>query len=279
MHAKEEVRIRRVEPSREVVCVLGASGYITSWLVNLLLQHEYSINATVRDPHQYDLKKIELIEEGSFDLVVEGCIGVFHTASLCYFDVKDPQAEMVEPVVKGTLNILGSYAKVPSIKGVLITFSIAAVILIGKPLADDVVVDETWFSDPIVCEKLKILAKKVDWKFVEENGINMVTINPCMVLGPLLRSTLNASVEPIVNLVGGETFLNATSRWVNVRDVTNAYILVFETLLACGRYYVAEKSILLKFYPHLILPQRVKSLGINFTLLEVSLTEKNLLSV
>ncbi|XP_040945786.1 phenylacetaldehyde reductase [Gossypium hirsutum] len=263
MHAKEEVRIRRVEPSREVVCVLGASGYITSWLVNLLLQHEYSINATVRDPHQcffffaftiplssYDLKKIELIEEGSFDLVVEGCIGVFHTASLCYFDVKDPQAEMVEPVVKGTLNVLGSYAKVPSIKGVLITFSIAAVILIGKPLADDVVVDETWFSDPIVCEKLKVwymlsktLAKKVDWKFVEENGINMVTINPCMVLGPLLRSTLNASVEPIVNLVGGETFLNATSRWVNVRYVTNAYILVFETLLACGRYYVAEKSV------------------------------------
>ncbi|TYG75801.1 hypothetical protein ES288_D03G061600v1 [Gossypium darwinii] len=276
MHAKEEVRIRRVEPSREVVCVLGASGYITSWLVNLLLQHEYSINATV-----HDLKKIELIEEGSFDLVVEGCIGVFHTASLCYFDVKDPQAEMVEPVVKGTLNILGSYAKVPSIKGVLITFSIAAVILIGKPLADDVVVDETWFSDPIVCEKLKILAKKVDWKFVEENGINMVTINPCMVLGPLLRSTLNASVEPIVNLVGGETFLNATSRWVNVRDVTNAYILVFETLLACGRYYVAEKSKeSLPVFPAFQMSQeRVKSLGINFTLLEVSLTEKNLLSV
>ncbi|MBA0677985.1 hypothetical protein Goari_019354, partial [Gossypium aridum] len=168
-------------------------------LVNLLLQHEYSINATVRDPH--DLKKIELIEEGSFDLVVEGCIGVFHTASLCYFDVKDPQAEMVEPVVKGTLNVLGSYAKVPSIKGVLITFSITAVILIGKPLADDVVVDETWFSDPVVCEKLKTLAKKVDWKFVEENGINMVTINPCMVLEPILWSTLNASVEPIVNLV------------------------------------------------------------------------------
>ncbi|MBA0551988.1 hypothetical protein Golob_022833, partial [Gossypium lobatum] len=89
MHANEEARTRRVEPSREVGCVLGASGYITSWLVNLLLQHEYSINATVRDPH--NLKKTKLIEEGSFDLVVEGCIGVFHTASLCYFDVKDPQ--------------------------------------------------------------------------------------------------------------------------------------------------------------------------------------------
>ncbi|MBA0851073.1 hypothetical protein Goshw_012684 [Gossypium schwendimanii] len=154
MRANEEARTRRVEPSREVVCVLGASGYITSWLINLLLQHEYSINAIVRDPH--DLKKTELIKEGSFDLVVESCIGVFHTASLCYFDVKDPQAEMVEPIVKGTLNVLGSYAKVPSIKGVLINFSIAALILIGKPLADDVVVDETWFSDPVVCEKLKV---------------------------------------------------------------------------------------------------------------------------
>ena len=34
----------------KLVCVTGASGYIASWLVKLLLQRGYTVNATVRDP-------------------------------------------------------------------------------------------------------------------------------------------------------------------------------------------------------------------------------------
>ncbi|MBA0677986.1 hypothetical protein Goari_019355, partial [Gossypium aridum] len=219
--------------AEKVVCVTGASGYIASWLVNLLLRHGYTVNATVRDPYdrkktehllaldganeRLHLFKAELLEEGSFDSEVEGCIGVFHTVSPCYFVPKDPQAELVEPAVKGTLNVLGSCAK-----------------------ADDVVVDETWFSDPVVCEKLKVLrflvisinctfekdwymlsktlAEKAAWKFSEEKVMDMVTINPDTVLGPLLQPTLNTSVEPIAKLVGAETFRNATCRLADVRD-------------------------------------------------------------
>ena len=66
------------------------------------------------------------------------------------------QAELIDPAVKGTLNVLRSCAKVPSIKRVIITSSIAAVMFTGQPLAPDVVVDETWFSDPVVCEKSKV---------------------------------------------------------------------------------------------------------------------------
>lgn len=38
------------ETGKTVVCVTGASGYIASWLVKLLLQRGYSVKATVRDP-------------------------------------------------------------------------------------------------------------------------------------------------------------------------------------------------------------------------------------
>jgi uncharacterized protein YbjT (DUF2867 family) len=38
----------------KVVCVTGASGYIASWLVKLLLQRGYTVKATVRDPSQYN---------------------------------------------------------------------------------------------------------------------------------------------------------------------------------------------------------------------------------
>lgn len=66
------------------------------------------------------------------------------------------QSQLIDPAVKGTLNILRSCVKVPSIKRVIITSSIASVMVNGKTLSPDVVIDETWFSDPISCEKLKV---------------------------------------------------------------------------------------------------------------------------
>ncbi|XWS65046.1 hypothetical protein CRYUN_Cryun05aG0057200 [Craigia yunnanensis] len=255
--------------AEKVVCVTGASGFLASCLVTLALVCTY-------------LFKAELLDEGSFDSVVEGCIGVFHTASPCYVDVKDPQAEMIDPAVKGTPNVLRSCAKVPSIKRVIITSSLAAVVFTVKPLADDVVVDETWFSDPVICEESKLwymlyktLAEKAAWKFSGENAIEMVTINPGMVLGPLLQPTLNASVQPILNLIGAETFPN---RWVDVRDVANAHILAFENPSACGRYCVAGKSaysyavlkILRELYPALNLPEKCADETQSMTTFQVS---------
>ncbi|MBA0677989.1 hypothetical protein Goari_019358, partial [Gossypium aridum] len=154
------------------------------------------------------LFKAQLLDEGAFDSVVDGCVGVFHTASPFYHNIKDPQAEMLDPAVKGTLNVLRSCAKVPSIKRVVITSSIAATVFNGRPLGPDVVVDETWFSDPAFCEKSKLwymlsktLAEEAAWKFAKENGIDMVTINPGLVIGPLLQPTVNTSVEPILKLI------------------------------------------------------------------------------
>jgi nucleoside-diphosphate-sugar epimerase len=60
--------------------------------------------------------------------------------------------------VKGTINVLRSCAKVPSVKRVILTSSMVAVTYNGKPLTFDVVVDETWFSDALFCEKLKVCA-------------------------------------------------------------------------------------------------------------------------
>lgn len=130
-----------------MVCVTGASGFIASWVVKLLLQRGYTVRATVRDPsklkslfleffwsllykaccgmklvldwslenglifwsaddpkkmrhlmeldgakQRLQLFKAELLEAGSFDPVVHGCRGVFHTASpVILSDTADPQ--------------------------------------------------------------------------------------------------------------------------------------------------------------------------------------------
>ncbi|PPR85724.1 hypothetical protein GOBAR_AA34965 [Gossypium barbadense] len=313
----------------KTVCVTGASGYIASWLVKQLLLRGYTVKASVRDPNdprktqhllglegaesRLMLFKADLLEQGSFDSVVEGCVGVFHTASPVYHHVLDPQAELLDPAVKGTLNVLSSCAKTPSVKRVVLTSSIAAVAYNGKPRTPDVVVDENWFSDPDYCKDLKLwyvvsktMAEDSAWKFSKEKGIDLVALNPAMVIGPLLQPTLNTSAAAILKLIkgilghyfflhldivihviygGAETFPNATLGWA------------FEIPSASGRYCLVERvvhhseivNILHHLYPSLQLPQcagdkpyvptyqvskeKAKSLGIEFIPLDVSLKE------
>ncbi|GLT52048.1 hypothetical protein SLA2020_254100 [Shorea laevis] len=304
----------------KVVCVTGASGFIASWLVKLLLERGYTVKATVRDPNdpkktehllaleggkeRLHLFKAELLDEGSFDSVVDGCEAVFHTASPVFLSVADPKADLIDPALKGTLNVLKSCAKVPSIKRVVMTSSMAAVTYNGKSLTPDVVVDETWFSDAAFCENSKlwyvlskILAEEAAWKFAKENGIDLVTINPGFVIGPILQPTLNGSIEVMLKLITAGETLQPPAKFVDVRDVAYAHIQAFEILSAGGRYcmvntvvHVLEAfKILHELYPSLhlnekfegkpiektyqISKEKAKNLIGNFIPLEVSLKD------
>ncbi|XP_060671533.1 phenylacetaldehyde reductase isoform X2 [Ziziphus jujuba] len=301
----------------KVVCVTGASGYIASWLVKLLLERGFNVKPFVRDlddprktehllslegaKERLHLLRADLLEEGVFDALVEGCEGVFHTASPTTFSANDPEAELIEPAVKGTLNVLRSCVKVPSIKRVVITSSTASIWYNGKPLNSDVVVDETWFSDPVYCEQNKLwyilsktLAEKAAWQFAKENGIDLVTIHPWIAIGPLLQPTLNVSSEIFMNLItGAQPFPFLVYRVVDVRDVAFAHIQAFKVPSASGQYCLVGNvlhsyetlKILKELYPALSLPEeqteallpkhqvskeKARSLGVNFTPLEMS---------
>ncbi|KAL4360852.1 hypothetical protein GQ457_04G033020 [Hibiscus cannabinus] len=278
--------------AEKVVCVTGASGYIASWLVKLLLQRGYTVRATVRDPNdpkktehlvsldgakeRLRLFKAELLEEGCFDSIVDGCQGVFHTASPVLLSSTDPQAEIIDPAIKGTLNVLKSCAKAPSIRRVVITASISSVLHNGKPLTPDVVVDETWFSDLHFCQEnkrwytlSKTLAEEAAWRFAKDNRIDLVVLNPGLVIGPLLQPALNTSSELILSLTRGENTCPApTYRLVDVRDVAYAHILAFEVPSAAGRYCLVERNVQVaevlktvsELYPTLGLQEKCKDL-------------------
>lgn len=66
------------------------------------------------------------------------------------------QAELIDPALKGTLNVLKSCAKTPSVKRVVLTSSMATVAFNRRLLSPDVVIDETWFSDLAFCEESKV---------------------------------------------------------------------------------------------------------------------------
>ena len=79
------------------------------------------------------------------------------------------QAELIEPALKGTLNVLRSCAKTSSVRRVVVTSSIAAVAYNEKPRTPEVTVDETWFSSAELCEKMKVNARKVILFCFDEN--------------------------------------------------------------------------------------------------------------
>lgn len=308
----------------QVVCVTGGSGYIASWLVKFLLEAGYTVKASVRnlnDPKKIDhLKALEgakerlhlfeanLVEEGSFDSVIDGCDGVFHTASPVFIQVTDPQTELIDPAVKGTLNVLRSCKKVPSIKRVVITSSMASVMFNSNALSSDVIVDETWYSDPVFCEETKqwyglskTLADKAAWDFCEENGLELVTIHPGFVIGPYLQPDLNLTMESFLNLIkeGQQMWPSGIYRYVDVRDVARAHVLAFENPSASGRYCLVRRvmhyfdalKILSGTFPSLKLPasrengaaiedppyhvskEKIKGLKLDFTPIEVTLRD------
>ncbi|XP_073155134.1 phenylacetaldehyde reductase-like isoform X2 [Henckelia pumila] len=247
------------------VCVTGASGYLASWLVKLLLRNGYAVKGTVRDlgepnkiahlkalegaKERLQLFEADLIKEGSFDSIVHDCVGVFHTASPVLYSITDPQEQLIEPAVNGTLSLLKSCAKSPSIKRVVVTSSIAAVTLNRNPRGPGTVMDETWFSDIELCKETKqwywlakTLAEQSAVKYAEQNGIDLVVMNPGFVIGPLLQPTLNTSSRFILDLIKGKNVF-PDYQFVDVRDVATAHVLAFENSSANGRYILVESSV------------------------------------
>ncbi|KAG5238439.1 cinnamoyl-CoA reductase [Salix suchowensis] len=228
----------------------------------------------------------------------------------CISRTNDPHANLIEPAVKGTQNVLKSCARFPSVKRVILTSSMASVIFNGKPLTPDVVVDETWFSDFAFCVSNKLwymasktLAEETAWKFAKENGIDLVTINPGLVIGPLLQPTLNTSAELFLdNINGGALGVprlpSEIYRFVDVRDVAYAHIQALEIPSASGRYCLVGRvthfsnavKIAHELYPTLPLPEKcaddkesplvyevskekAKTLGLDYIPLEVSVKD------
>lgn len=266
----------------QTVCVTGAGGFIASWLVKLLLERGYTVRGTVRNPEdpknshlkelegareRLTLHKVDLLDLQSIQSVVHGCHGVFHTAS----PVTDNPDEMLEPAVNGTKNVIIASAEA-KVRRVVFTSSIGTVYM-DPNTSRDVVVDESYWSDLEHCKNTKnwycygkTVAEQSAWNIAKENQVDLVVVNPVVVLGPLLQPTINASTIHILKYLNGaaKTYVNATQSYVHVKDVALAHLLVYETNSASGRYICCETAlhrgevveILAKYFPEYPLPTK-----------------------
>ncbi|GAA0144840.1 dehydratase [Lithospermum erythrorhizon] len=274
-------------------CVTGATGYIGSWLVRSILHRGYRIHATFRDPAKslhlikmlgdYDqlrLFKADLQEEGSFDEAVQGCNGVFHVAASMDFNVplsddldNYVHKEVIDPAIRGTLNVLKACSKSDSVKRVVFTSSISTMTAKEntgnwKPVVDEsckTPIDHVWNTKASgwVYVLSKLLTEEAAIKFAKENGINLVSVITTTVGGPFLTPSVPSSIQVLLSpITGNSEFLrildSVNSRMgsialLHIEDICSAHIFLMEHPRAEGPYICSTQSVLIsELINHLI---------------------------
>lgn len=254
---------------QDPVLVTGGSGYIASWIVKKLIQQGYNVRATVRDqrnpekvahlmeiaaegPGVLELVEADLLEPGSFSEGMQNCRWVIHTASpFVAGKVKDAQAQLVDPALRGTRNVLESVNATPSVQRVVLTSSVAAVAgdnVEIRQTADGVFTEEHWNQSSTLDHQpypySKTVAEKEAWQMAEaQDRWQLLVINPSFVMGPPLSTRRDAaSIDVVRNLLKGQLAIGApqlTFGIVDVREVADAHIQACEKPQASGRHILA----------------------------------------
>ncbi|KAH8825680.1 hypothetical protein DL96DRAFT_1609607 [Flagelloscypha sp. PMI_526] len=263
------------------VLVTGANGYIAVWVVKYLLDQGYSVRGTVRSESKaahlreffksfgdkFELAIVpDITVEGAFDEAVKGMDAIEHTASPFHLNADDPD-ELIKPAVEGTVGILKStLAHAPTVKRVVVTSSVAAII--ENQDTPRVFTEEDWNDQAVNWTKKdgrnapngmkyrasKTLAEKAAWELHKTHAPSwdLVTLNPPFVLGPLLQDVsspaeLNTSSKAfydavVANLRTPEELVASTGAWIDVRDLALAHRRALEVEEAGGNRILIVKE-------------------------------------
>ncbi|PHT73037.1 hypothetical protein T459_23822, partial [Capsicum annuum] len=172
------------------------------------------------------------------------------------------QENIIEPAIRGTLNVLRSCLKSNSIKRVVFTSSISTVTSrnsCGKwrPLVDEsckIHVQHVKHTKPSgwVYVLVKVLTEDAAFQFAKENGIDLVSTITPTVAGPFLTPTVPLSIQVLLSPITGDPELLAILTAVKTRmgsialahieDICHAHIFLMENIKAEGRYICCAKS-------------------------------------
>lgn len=197
-----------------------------------------------------ELVEADLLTRGSFDSAFEGCKYVFHTASPFFIDAEDPQAQLVEPAVEGTRNVLLSAAKaLPSgLRRVILTSSCAAIkgMNNAQPPKNGALYSEVDWNETSKVETgeaywvSKVQAEKTAWELAKEHGVDLVTILPEFIMGPIISARTDGTSVGYMKVWAEGTAQSGAPVFADVRDVAKAHVLAAENPAASGRYIVAN---------------------------------------
>ena len=230
------------------VLVTGGSGYIAGFCIAQLLLDGWRVRATVRNlakagqvrasiakigagAPSIEFFETDLNSDQGWDHAVAGIDYILHVASPVPAIIPKSDDELVRPARDGALRVLNA-ARDAGVKRVVMTSSIAAIVHghVGRASAftKSDWTDETNRADSGPYDRSKTIAERAAWSWHDAQGgaIELVTINPSFVIGPVFGRDFSVSLEIVKKLLDGS--IPALPRFgfdlVDVRDIARLHL-------------------------------------------------------
>lgn len=247
----------------KTVLVTGGTGFIAQYCMLALLNEGYRVSTTIRSPSReaevrdhlrvggadagdrLTFVTADLNDDRGWAQAVAGCDYVMHGASPTPSGDQIREEDWIGPAVNGNLRVLRA-ARNAGVRRVVLTSAFGAIGVGHKP-DHRRPFDETDWSDlngnVAPYQKSKTLAERAAWDFVagEGDGLELATVNPVAVYGPVLGADYSHSIRLIANMLKGQPgCVNVNSCCVDVRDVADLHLRAMIDPAAKGERFLAS---------------------------------------
>lgn len=246
------------------IIVTGGTGFVAGWVIVEFLNAGYEVSTSVRSMKKADRLEKEISKAVSKDEMknlsffeadltddknwienIKGAQGVIHVASPMGNGTQSVE-ELVTVAKNGALTVLKA-AKEAGVRRVVMTSSQAA----STPERNSSeILDESFWTDinnpdldPYRISKVE--SEKAAWKFANENNMELTTILPGAIFGPILSDKAVSSNNVLLRLLNGMPMTpNVPLEISDVRDLAHLHRLAFENPIAVGKRYLAASQVL-----------------------------------
>lgn len=245
------------------VLVTGGSGFIGGHALLQLLAAGHEVRTTVRDPgREAGVRELlrangadagerlrffaaDLTSDEGWKEAISGCDFALHVASPFPETLPKHEDELIVPAREGALRVLRA-ARDAGVRRVVLTSSFAAVGY-GHPQQQAPFDETAWTNldggDVSAYVKSKTLAERAAWDFVarEGGGLELATVNPVGVFGPVLGADYATSILLVQRLLAGAMPGCPQLRFgiVDVRDVVDLHLRAMVDPAAKGERFLA----------------------------------------
>ncbi len=244
------------------VLVTGGSGYIAAFCIAQLLRDGAQVTTTIRNPgrepevraaigklvkadDRLTFVVADLNADAGWQKACTACSGVLHIASP--FPARSPKddGELVLPARDGAIRVLKA-ALNAGVRRVVLTSSTAAIAYghgaRSQPFTEADWSDPTVLSDSSAYERSKMISERAawDWHAREGAALELVSVCPGAVLGPVLGKEHSASIDIVKRLMDGSLPGLPRFGWplADVRDIADLHLRALRNAKAAGQRYV-----------------------------------------